>query len=392
MRPMRLPRVIRRPPDHRAANACRGRASSRKPALRVHNFSAGPAALPLEVLQQLRDELPDWHGLGMSVMEISHRSRDFIEVAAEAEADLRALLAVPADYRVLFLQGGATGFWAGLPLNLAAPQAPVDYVLTGHWSVKAVREARNFCSDVQVAADARDTGYTDIPSPVQWQLRPDAAYVHYCPNETIGGVEFGFIPDTGKVPLVADFSSSILSEPLDVSRFGVIYASTQKNIGPAGLCLVIVHESLLGRARAGTPTVWNWQTMAGSDSMANTPPTLTWYVSALVFKWLHRQGGLVAMGERNARKARTLYAAIDASDFYVNRVQPHCRSRINVPFFLPDPRLDAPFLAESRAAGLANLKGHAAVGGMRASLYNPVGQDAVDALVAFMADFQQRHG
>ncbi len=360
--------------------------------MRVHNFSAGPATLPLEVLEQLRDELPDWHNLGMSVMEISHRSRDFIEVAAEAEADLRSLLDVPPDYRVLFLQGGATGLWAGIPMNLTAPQAAVDYVVTGHWSAKAVREARSFCSDVHVAADARDGGYTHVPAQDQWQLRPDAAYVHYCPNETIGGVEFPFIPDTGGVPLVADFSSSILSRPLDVRRFGVIYASTQKNIGPAGLCLVIVHESLLGRARSATPAIWNWQTMAGSDSMANTPPTLAWYVSGLVFKWLHRQGGLAAMGQRNERKARTLYAAIDASGFYSNRVQADCRSWINVPFFLTDPALDAQFLSQARAAGLANLKGHAAVGGMRASLYNPLEQAGVDALVDFMREFERRHG
>ena len=360
--------------------------------MRVYNFSAGPATLPLEVLEQLREELPDWHNLGMSVMELSHRNRDFIEVAAQAEADLRSLLDVPAEYRVLFLQGGATGLWAGLALNLTAPEAAVDYVLTGHWSVKAAREARNFCADVHVAADAREGGYTHVPAQSQWQLRPQAAYVHYCPNETIGGVECPFIPDTNGVPLVADFSSSILSQPLDVRRFGVIYASTQKNIGPAGLCMVIVHESLLGRARTATPTVWNWQTMSGSDSMANTPPTLTWYLCGLVFKWLHRQGGLVAMGERSERKARTLYAAIDASGFYGNRVQPDCRSRINVPFFLADPKLDAQFLSESRAAGLANLKGHAAVGGMRASLYNPMPQAGVDALVDFMSDFERRHG
>jgi phosphoserine aminotransferase len=359
---------------------------------RIFNFSAGPAVMPLAVLEEAQRDLVALPGVGMSVMEISHRSRDFIEVAAEAESDLRTLLDVPSDYRVLFLQGGATGLWAGIPLNLTASDAPVDYVLTGHWSVKAVREARNFCSNVHVAADAREGGYTHVPAQAQWQLRPNAAYVHYCPNETIGGVEFPFIPETGGVPLVADFSSSILSRPLDVRRFGVIYASTQKNIGPAGLCLVIVHESLLGRARTATPTVWNWQTMAGSDSMANTPPTLAWYVSGLVFKWLHRQGGLVAMGERNRRKASTLYAAIDASGFYTNRVDRACRSLMNVPFHLADPALDADFLKGAQAAGLVQLKGHRLQGGMRASIYNAMPLAGVQALVDYMRDFEARRG
>jgi len=360
--------------------------------VRVLNFAAGPAMLPLAVLEQVREELTDWQGSGSSVMEVSHRGKAFMAVAQEAEATLRALLGVPASYRVLFLQGGATGQFSAIPLNLARPDATVDYLCTGHWSKKALAEARRLTGAVNVAADEAASRYTTVPAPDALRLTPAAAYVHYTPNETIGGVEFPYIPDTGAVPLVADMSSTLLSRPLEVSRFGLIYAGAQKNIGPAGLTVVIVRADLIGKARPGTPAVWDYQAMAEEGSMLNTPPTFAWYVAGLVFRWLQGQGGLAAVGERNRAKAQLLYAAIDASGFYANPVAKGCRSWMNVPFMLADPQLEQTFLAEARAAGLANLSGHRSVGGMRASIYNAMPLEGVAALVAFMKEFERRHG
>jgi phosphoserine aminotransferase len=358
---------------------------------RIFNFSAGPAALPEPVLRTVQEELLDWRGSGMSVMEVSHRGADFIDCAARAEADLRELLAIPEGYRVLFLGGGATLQFAAVPLNLAAPDATVDYVLTGSWGKKAAQEAARFAR-VNVAADASGTGYTEIPDPAGWRRTRDAAYLHITPNETIVGVEFHTVPEAGDVPLVADMSSTLLSRPIDVSRYGLIYAGAQKNLGPAGLAVVIVREDLLDRARPETPGITNYRVMADTDSMWNTPPTFSWYVAGLVFQWVKGEGGLGVMAERNRRKAAKLYAAIDASGFYRNAVRHDCRSWMNVPFTLADSTLDKRFLEEAKAVGLANLKGHRLVGGMRASLYNAVSEAAVDALIAFMAEFEARHG
>jgi len=358
---------------------------------RVFNFSAGPAALPLEVLEQAREELTDWHGCGMSVMEISHRSKEFIGIAERAESDLRALLQIPEDYKVLFVQGGATTQFGAVPLNLAEQTSAADYLLTGSWSKKALAEAQRFC-DARAAASAADGGFTEIPDPSAWVLRDDAAYLHYTPNETIGGVEFHTIPDCGDVPLVADMSSTILSRPLDVSKFGVIYAGAQKNIGPAGLTIVIVRGDLVDRARAATPTMLAYAPMAAAGSMLNTPPTYTWYIAGLVFGWLRERGGLEAMGEINRDKAELIYGAIDSSDFYANPVRKDCRSWMNVPFTLAKPELDATFLDQASAAELTNLKGHRSVGGMRASIYNAMPLAGVRTLVDFMAEFERRHG
>jgi phosphoserine aminotransferase len=358
----------------------------------VFNFAAGPAALPAEVLEEVREELTDWQHSGMSVMEVSHRSKGFMALAEEAESALRALLAIPSGYRVLFLQGGATGQFAAIPLNLARADSLVDYLNTGAWSKRALSEARHFTARVNVAADEAASRYTTVPQPAALRLSAGAAYVHYTPNETIGGVEFPYVPDTGVTPLVADMSSTLLSRPLDVSKFALIYAGAQKNIGPAGLVVVIVREELLGHAQAGTPAVWNYQAMAQERSLLNTPPTFAWYVAGLVFRWLARQGGLAAIGERNRAKAELLYGAIGASGFYANPVASNCRSWMNVPFTLADSALEAPFLFEARAAGLVNLEGHRSVGGMRASLYNAMPLAGVAALVAFMRDFERRHG
>jgi phosphoserine aminotransferase len=336
-------------------------------------------------------ELLDWRGSGMSVMEVSHRGTDFIEFAAQSERDLRALLGVPSNYKVLFLQGGATLQFAAVPLNLAPPGAVVDYVVTGNWGEKAVQEAERYAR-VNVAANAKASKFTTIPDPGTWRVSDSAAYLHYTPNETVFGVEFHSIPNVSKAPLVADMSSTLLSRPLDVARFGVIYAGAQKNIGPAGLAIVIVREDLIGKARRETPGVVDFKLMAENDSMWNTPATLAWYFAGLVFEWLAEQGGLTAMGKRNERKAAKLYAAIDGSGYYRNPVDKTCRSWMNVPFTLPAPELDKPFLQEAKAAGLTNLKGHRVVGGMRASLYNAMPEEGVDALVAFMADFAKRHG
>jgi phosphoserine aminotransferase len=358
---------------------------------RVFNFSPGPAMLPEPVLKRAQAELLDWRGSGMSVMEVSHRGTDFIELAAQSERDLRALLGVPASYKVLFLQGGATLQFAAVPLNLAPVGSVVDYVVTGNWGEKAVQEAERYAR-VNVAASSKATKFTTIPDPKTWRVSSSAAYLHYTPNETVYGVEFHYIPEVSDAPLVVDMSSTLLSRPLDVSRFGVIYAGAQKNIGPAGLAVVIVRDDLLGRARRETPGVIDYKTMAENDSMWNTPSTLSWYFAALVFEWLKEQGGLAAIGEINARKASKLYAAIDGSGYYKNPVDKACRSWMNVPFTLPDAALDKQFLQEAKAAGLTNLKGHRVVGGMRASLYNAMPEAGVDALIAFMADFAKRHG
>ncbi|MDP9198549.1 MAG: 3-phosphoserine/phosphohydroxythreonine transaminase [Pseudomonadota bacterium] len=358
--------------------------------MRVFNFSAGPAVLPLAVIEQARDELVDWHG-GMSVMEVSHRGRAFTDVAERAEADLRELLAIPPNYRVLFMQGGATAQFSAVPLNLAGAGATADYVNTGHWSERTIREARRFVN-VAIAADEAESFYTTVPAQAALKLTADASYLHYTPNETIGGVEFPYVPDTGAVPLVADMSSTILSRPLDVSRFGLIYAGAQKNIGPAGLTVVIVRDELLREVRPGTPMVFDYRAVADAGSMLNTPPTFAWYFAGLVFQWIRKEGGLVAMAKRNRAKAEALYAAIDASQFYSNPVARDCRSWMNVPFRLAKPELDKTFLAEAEVAGLTNLAGHRAVGGMRASLYNAMPAAGVAALVDFMRDFERRYG
>ena len=354
---------------------------------RVYNFSAGPAALPLEVLERINADIFDWQGTGMSVMEVSHRGKEFVELAARAEANLRSLLGVPDDYSVLFPQGGATLQMAMAPLNLAGPEDTADYVVTGSWGKKAAGEAAKFCN-ANVAANSADKNFTYIPDESTWNRSEDAAYLHYTPNETIAGVEFNFVPG-GDVPLVADMSSNILSRSIDVSQFGVIYAGAQKNIGPAGITLVIVRNELLDRARPNSPHLMTWKAYADSGSMTNTPPTFAWYVADLVFQWLLNKGGVEAMADINALKASKLYAAIDDSAFYSNPVAIDCRSRMNVPFILADADLDAKFLTESHAAGLTNLKGHRSVGGMRASIYNAVSEEAVDALIAFMAEFER---
>jgi phosphoserine aminotransferase len=357
---------------------------------RCYNFCAGPAALPEPVLEIARDELLDWHGKGLSLMEMSHRSAEVVGVAERAEANLRELLGIPDDYAVLFLQGGASTQFSAVPLNLLGDRPGADYLNTGQWSKKAIAEGKRYAA-VNVVASAEDSNFSTIPPREDWHLGADAAYFHYTPNETIGGVEFFWTPELD-VPLVADMSSTILSRPIDISQFGVIYAGAQKNIGPAGLTLVIVRRDLFGRADQRCPAMLNWQVAADNDSMYNTPPTFALYLAGLVFEWLQQQGGLEAMEAVNRRKAEKLYAAIDGSGFYANPVELASRSLMNVPFTLADDSLDKQFLAESEAAGLLNLKGHRSVGGMRASIYNAVSEAAVDALIAFMQDFQQRNG
>ena len=361
--------------------------------MRVYNFASGPAALPLEVLEQARDELTDWRGSGMSVMEVSHRSKAFTAVAQEAESTLRSLLSIPSGYKVLFLQGGATGQFAAIPMNLTAPGAVADYVNTGAWSKKAIGEAKRLQVKANVAGDEAASSYTTVPDQGSLALTPGAAYLHYTPNETIGGVEFPYVPQAGAgVPLVADMSSTILSRPIDVSKFGLIYAGAQKNIGPSGLCVVIVREDLLGKARPVTPSVWDYQAMAADGSMLNTPPTFGWYVAGLVLNWVRAQGGVEAMAARNRAKAELLYRTIDESGFFRNPVAKSCRSWMNVPFTLARPQLEQTFLTEAKTAGLVSLEGHRSVGGMRASIYNAVPLEGVQALVAFMKDFARRHG
>jgi phosphoserine aminotransferase len=359
---------------------------------RVWNFSAGPAALPQAVLERAQREMLDWNGSGASVMEQSHRGKRFIDMTAQAEADLRDLLGIPSGYAVLFLQGGATQHFAQIPMNLASADDTADYVVSGHWGEKAVSEAAPYVN-VNVAASGKDGHYRQLPPRESWQLTPGAAYVHYTPNETIHGVEFHQVPDVGPVPLVADMSSNILSEPLDVSRFGLIYAGAQKNIGPSGLVVMIIRRDLLERAGRPMARIFRYAEHAANDSMLNTPNTFGWYLAGLTFQWLKEQGGLSVMGQTNHAKAQLLYQAIDGSGgFYNNPVDVSDRSRMNVPFTLHDGALDAAFLKESEAAGLMALKGHKAVGGMRASLYNAVPLAAVEALVGFMRDFSSRHG
>jgi phosphoserine aminotransferase len=355
---------------------------------RLFNFSSGPAMLPAEVLARAGDEMLDWRGSGMGVMEMSHRGREFTGIAAEAERDLRELLAIQAHYKVLFLQGGATLQFAQVPMNLLRGRGRADYVLTGEWSSKAAKEARAY-ADVHIAASSEDRGFSYAPR--DWRVRGDAAYAHYCSNETIGGVEFHWIPDTGGVPLVADASSHLLSRPLDVSRFGLLYAGAQKNLGPAGLTLVIVREDLIGAAAPGTPSVMDYQRQADAGSMLNTPATYPIYVAGLVFKWLKQLGGVAEMERRNVRKAQLLYEAIDAG-FYRSPVAKEDRSRMNVPFRQPDERLDAPFLQGAEERGMVQLQGHRSVGGMRASIYNAMPVEGVQRLAAYMREFAARHG
>jgi phosphoserine aminotransferase len=357
---------------------------------RVYNFSAGPAALPLEVLETIRNDIPDWQGTGMTVMEVSHRSKDFVALAERAEANFRDLLGIPDGYSVLFAQGGATLQMSMAPMNLAGTDDTVDYVVTGSWGKKAAGEAKKFCT-VNIAADASDENFTYIPDESSWQRSDSAAYLHITPNETIAGVEFHFVP-AGDTPIVADMSSTILSRPIDVSEYGVIYAGAQKNIGPAGITVVVVRNDLLERAPLNLPHLMTWRSYAESGSMTNTPPTFAWYVADLVFQYLKELGGLAAMAEINARKASKLYQAVDGSGFYSNPVREDCRSWMNVPFVLADASLDGKFLEESAAAGLANLKGHRSVGGMRASIYNAVPEEAVDALIDFMTEFERVNG
>ncbi|VAW85428.1 Phosphoserine aminotransferase [hydrothermal vent metagenome] len=357
----------------------------------IYNFSAGPACLPEAVLKQAQQEMTDWQGAGMSVMEMSHRGKDFISIAARAEADLRELMAIPDNYKVLFLQGGASAQFGNVPINLLRGKKGADYIYTGQWSKKAIAEGKRLC-DVNVAASAEASNFSVLPAQSEWNLNSDAAYVHYTPNETIGGLEFHWTPETGDVPLVADMSSTILSRQIDVSKFGVIYAGAQKNIGPAGLTVVIIREDLIGETVPGMPAMCDYKIMADNDSMYNTPPTYGWYLAGLVFAWLKKNGGLAAMAEINARKAQKLYAAIDDSGFYANPIDLNCRSWMNIPFTLADAELDAAFLSGATEAGLVTLKGHRSVGGMRASIYNAMPEAGVDALISFMADFEKRNG
>jgi phosphoserine aminotransferase len=358
---------------------------------RIFNFSAGPAMLAEEVLRQAREEMLDWRGSGMSVMEMSHRGPEYMEIQAQAEQDLRELLAIPPNYKVLFMQGGASIQFAALPLNLAGAGVSADYVSTGEWSKKAIKEAKKFCK-VNVAASSEDRNFSYFPKRDAWQLTENAGYVHICTNETIGGVELHWTPDTGRAPLVADMSSHFLSRPVDVSRFAVIYAGAQKNVGPAGLCVVIIREDLMGRAAASTPTMLDYKTQAENDSMYNTPPTYSVYIAGLTLQWIKRKGGLAAMEQDNIAKAKLLYDLIDSGDFYASPVVVEDRSRMNVPFTLRDAALDEAFLKEAKSRGLIQLKGHRSVGGMRASIYNAMPPEGVRVLTEFMRDFARRHG
>lgn len=353
---------------------------------RVYNFSAGPAMVPEAVLKRAQSEMLDWNGTGMSVMEMSHRGKQYVEIAEKAMADLRTLMEIPNNYKILFLQGGATGQFAAIPMNILGNKTSADYVNTGSWSQKAISEAKKYCT---VNVVAKPETYTTVPAQSTWKLNSDAAYVHTCHNETIEGVAFPFIPDTGNVPLVSDFSSTILSGPIDVSRFGIIYAGTQKNIGPAGMAVVIVREDLIAESKPFTPNVLDYKKMLEADSMLNTPPTYTWYIAGLVFEALLAQGGLKKVAEVNQRKAQKLYAAIDASSFYRSPVDVPCRSIMNVPFILADDSQNARFIKEAKSHGLVTLEGHRSVGGMRASIYNAMPEEGVDQLIAFMKEFER---
>ena len=365
-------------------------ASPIKPTARIFNFGAGPATMPVEVLEKAKWELVNWREAGMSVMEMSHRGREFIAIAAEAEADLRKLASIPESHKVLFLQGGATLQFSAVPMNLLRGREAIDFVNTGEWSKKAIAEAKKFAR-VNVAASSEDRNFTYVPEQSAWKRSKDAAYLHICSNETIGGVEFHWTPDTGDTPLVADMSSHILSRPLDVSKYGLVYAGAQKNIGPAGLVVVIVRADLLGQAMPETPNVLDYKLQSAADSMLNTPPTFSVYLAGLTFKWLLERGGLAAVERDNVRKAKLLYDYLDSQDFYSNPVATKDRSRMNVPFTLRDAKLDAKFLGEAEARGLSQLKGHRSVGGMRASIYNAMPTEGVQALVDFMEEFRRAH-
>ncbi|SEO84493.1 3-phosphoserine/phosphohydroxythreonine transaminase [Nitrosovibrio sp. Nv6] len=359
----------------------------------IYNFSAGPAVLPAEVLQQAREEMLDWHGSGMSVMEMSHRGKEFMSIAARAEADLRELAGIPESYKVLFLSGGASSQFAMVPMNLLCGKKSANYINTGEWSKKAIKEAKRYCS-VNVAASSEDANFTYAPPQDTWNIDPDAAYLHYTPNETIGGVEFNWtpaLPQANVMPLVADMSSSFMSRPLDVSRFGLIYAGAQKNVGPAGLCIVIVREDLLGTTVPGTPTMFDYKIHADNDSMYNTPPTYAMYITGLVLEWLKKRGGLEAMEKTNIAKANLLYSFLDTTDFYHCPVARSDRSRMNIPFTLKNKSLDEEFLKQAQTRGLIQLKGHRSVGGMRASIYNAMPLEGVRVLVEFMKEFASNH-
>ncbi len=355
---------------------------------KIYNFAAGPAVLPSDVLQQVQAELLDWHGSGMSVMEMSHRGKEFMGIAAEAEADLRELMGIPANYKVLFLQGGGSAQFAMIPMNLLRGKKTADYLNTGEWSKKAIAEAKKYC-EVNVVATSADKNFSYAPSQDQWKLNPDAAYVHYCSNETIGGVEIFLTPDAGTVPLVADMSSHILSRPIDVSKYAMIYAGAQKNIGPAGLAIIIVREDLIGETLPSTPSMYDYKIHAENESMYNTPPTFAIYVAGLVFKWLKAKGGLSAMEKINIEKANLLYDYLDTTDFYGCPTAKENRSRMNIPFTLKNEALDDEFLKQAKALGLVQLKGHRSVGGMRASIYNAMPVEGVRVLVQFMKDFEK---
>ena len=359
--------------------------------MRVFNFSAGPAVLPEAVLRKAAAEMLDWHGSGMSVMEMSHRGKEFVGIAAKAESDLRALLSIPANYKVLFLQGGAIAENALVPMNLLAGRTAADYINTGEWSKKSIKEAKKYCT-VNVAASAEDRNFTYVPPRETWKLDAAAAYVHVCTNETIGGVEYQWTPDTGAVPLVADMSSHILSRAIDVAKYGVIYGGAQKNAGPAGLTLVIVRDDLLDRALPIIPSAFHWKEQAANDSMVNTPPTYAIYVAGLVFEWLLAQGGVAAIESRNIAKAKLVYDCLDRSEFYQTAVRKEDRSRMNVPFKLRDASLDEAFLKGAKERGMVQLKGHRAVGGMRASIYNAMPIEGVQTLVSYLEDFEREHG
>ncbi len=358
----------------------------------VYNFSSGPAMIPAEVLRRAEQELCNWHGLGTSVMEISHRSKEFIQVAEESEKDIRDLMNIPSNYKVLFCHGGARAQFAAIPMNLLGDKSTADYIDGGYWAHSAVKEAQKYCTPNVIDITTSIGDKRGLLPMSEWKLSQDAAYVHYCPNETIDGLAIDELPDFGDKVVIADFSSTILSSQIDVSRFGVIYAGAQKNIGPAGLTLVIVREDLLGKARKELPSILDYTVLAENDSMFNTPPTFAWYLSGMVFKWLKEQGGIAEIEKRNKAKAELLYKTIDSSSFYRNQVADANRSRMNIPFQLANPALDEVFLKESLAAGLHALKGHRVVGGMRASIYNAMPLEGVQALTAFMNDFEKRHG
>lgn len=361
---------------------------------RVFNFSPGPAAIPQEVIQQAADEMANWRGCGLSVMEMSHRGREFTEILATTKDDLRSLMSIPDNYKILLMQGGAIAENAIVPMNLVGRKsqpATIDFVNTGHWSVKSIEEAHKY-ANVNIAASSEDKNFTYVPARDTWKLTPDAAYVHVCTNETIGGVEFDYTPDVGNVPLVADMSSNILSREIDVSKYAVIYAGAQKNIGPAGLTIVIVRDDMLGHALPICPSAFDWKLVAEHDSMFNTPPTYPIYIAGLTFQWMKRQGGVAAMEKVNIAKAKLAYDYLDSTDFYINNVPAANRSRMNVPFFLSDASLNAKFLAEAEQNDLVQLKGHSSVGGMRASIYNAMPIEGVQALVDFMKAFEKKYG